>query len=117
MFNRNQGEIQRARVEREQAAARVRALEVDVQGQVASAWQQFLTARELLEVIERDLVANARRVRETIEFSYRRGEASFLDLLDAQRTFNETMQGYNEARGEYARTLYLLDAITARDLP
>lgn len=113
-LNRNQGEIQRARIEAEQAAARIRALEVEIAGQVASAWQQYLTARDLLEAIERDLVGNARRVRDTIEFSYRRGEASFLDLLEAQRTFNETMQGYNEARGEYARSLYLLDAITAR---
>ncbi len=116
LLNRNQGEIERARREKEQAAARIRALEVEIFGQVASAFQQYLTARELLESMERDLIGQARRVRETIEFSYRRGEASFIDLLDAQRTFNETMQGYNEARAEYARTLYLLDAITAREV-
>jgi cobalt-zinc-cadmium efflux system outer membrane protein len=116
MYNRNQGEIERARQEREQAAARIRALEAEIRAQVASAWQQYLTARELLESMERDLIGSARRVRETIEFSYRRGEASFIDLLDAQRTFNETMQGYNESRAEYARTLYLLDAIAAREV-
>lgn len=116
MYNRNQGEIRRADQEREQVLARIRALEIEIQGQVASAWQQYLTARELLESMERDLIGNARRVRETIDFSYRRGEASLIDLLDAQRTFNETMQGYNEARAEYARTLYLIDAITAREV-
>jgi outer membrane protein, heavy metal efflux system len=33
-------------------------------------------------------------------------------LLDAQRAYNETMQAYNEARGEFARSLYGMDAAT-----
>jgi outer membrane protein, heavy metal efflux system len=40
MYNRNQGEIRRADQERQQAVARIRALEVEIQGQMASAWQQ-----------------------------------------------------------------------------
>ncbi len=115
VLNRNQGEIERARQEREQAAVRLRAVEQQVRAEVASAWERYMTARQLLETMERDMTGQARRVRDTIEFSYRRGEASFIDLLDAQRTLSETMQGYNEARVEYARTLFLLDAITARE--
>ncbi len=117
LWNRNQGETERARQEREQAAARLRALEQQIRAEAVSAWEQHLTARRLLESIEQEMIARAARVRETIEFSYRRGEASFIDLLDAQRTLSETMQGYNEARVEYARTLYLLDAIAAREAP
>ncbi|MCS7041825.1 MAG: TolC family protein [Bryobacteraceae bacterium] len=117
LLNRNQGEIERARQEREQAQVRIRALEQQIRAEVVSAWEQFQTARRLLESIEQEMIGQARRVRDTIEFSYRRGEASFIDLLDAQRTFAETMQGYNEARVEYARTLYLLDAIIAREKP
>jgi cobalt-zinc-cadmium efflux system outer membrane protein len=37
-------------------------------------------------------------------------------LLDAQRAFNETMQAYNEARAEYARSLYLLDSVTGKEV-
>lgn len=117
LLNRNQGEIERARQEREQVRVRLRALEQQIRTEVAAAWEQFQTARQLLETMERDMITQARRVREVIEFSYRRGEASFIDLLDAQRTFAETMQGYNEARVEYARTLYLLDAIAAKEAP
>jgi len=49
-----------------------------------------------------------------MEYSYRRGEASLVEFLDAQRTFNETMQSYNEARAEFARTLYLIDFISGK---
>jgi cobalt-zinc-cadmium efflux system outer membrane protein len=117
LWNRNQGEIERARQEREQAAARLRALEQQIRAEAVSAWERHLTARRLLGSIEQEMIARAMRVRETIEFAYRRGEASFIDLLDAQRTLLETMQGYNEARVEYARTLYLLDAIAGREAP
>jgi outer membrane protein, heavy metal efflux system len=45
-----------------------------------------------------------------MEFSYRRGEASLADFLDSRRSCNGTAQSYNEARAEYARSLYLIDA-------
>jgi cobalt-zinc-cadmium efflux system outer membrane protein len=35
-----------------------------------------------------------------------------VEFLDAQRAFNETAQSYNEARAEYARSLYLIDSVS-----
>lgn len=114
VFNKNQGEIDRARREQEQIQARIRSLEQEIQAEIENAFEQFQTARQLLEQIETDLLERAKRVREITDFSYRRGEATFVELLDAQRTYNETMQGYNEARAEYGRTLFLIDAITGK---
>jgi cobalt-zinc-cadmium efflux system outer membrane protein len=114
VFNRNQGEIERARQERQQIHWRLGALEAAIAAEVETAYQQFLTARSLLEAIEGQMVGQARDVREITEFSYKRGEATLLQLLDAQRAFNETMQAYNEARAEYARNLYLLDAVSGK---
>ena len=45
------------------------------------------------------------------------GLASFIEFLDAVRTFNETIKSYNEARAEYARSLYELDATAGRMTP
>lgn len=112
--NKNQGEIERARREQEQILARIRSLEQEIQAEVENAFEQFQTAQQLLERIETDLLDRAKRVREVTDFSYRRGEATFVELLDAQRTYNETIQGYNEARAEYGRTLFLIDAITGK---
>ena len=50
-----------------------------------------------------------------MEYSYRAGEASLIEFLDAQRAFNDTMQGYNEARAEFARGLYLIDSVTGKE--
>lgn len=111
VFNRNQGEIERARQEQAQIEARIRSLEQQIAADVANAYEQYDTARVLLDNIETEMLQQASRVREVIDFSYRRGEATFVELLDAQRTFNETMQGLNEARAEYARSLFLIDSI------
>lgn len=114
VFNRNQGEIARARQEQRQAELRLRALRLSIAGEVDGAYQQLETARGLLGNIETRMLQRARDVRQITEYSYRRGEASLLELLDAQRAFNETMQGYNEARAEYARSLYLLDSVSGK---
>lgn len=114
IFNRNQGEIARAELEAKQTEARIRALRASIDTEVTNAYQQYLTARTMLENIETNLISQARDVRETTEYSYRRGEASFVELLDAQRAFNDAMQSYNDARAEYARSLYLIDSVSGK---
>ena len=116
VFNRNQGEIARAEREIQQAKAQILALEARIDSEIASAWQQYTTSRELLEDIEERMVAKARDVRNTTEYSYRRGEASLVEFLDAQRAFNEIMHSYNEARANYAKSLYLIDSVTATSI-
>jgi cobalt-zinc-cadmium efflux system outer membrane protein len=112
LFNRNQGEIERANQEIRQAEARVKAMEASVETDVRNAWLQYTTSRELLESIEQGLLTQAKDVRDTMEYSYRRGEASLVEFLDAQRAFNDARQSYNDARADYARSLYTIDSIS-----
>ena len=117
LFNRNQGEIARADAQQRQLDVRVRALEADVSNDVATALAEYTAAHDVVETIETKMLAQARDVRTTTEYAYRRGEASFVEFLDAVRTFNDTMQSYNEARADYARSLYALDSIAAKVTP
>jgi cobalt-zinc-cadmium efflux system outer membrane protein len=116
VFNRNQGEIERARVEQRQIETRIRALRASIASEVESGFQQYSTARSLLENIEANMLDRAKEVRQTTEYSYRRGEASLVEFLDAQRASNDTIDSYNQARAEYARSLYLLESVTAKEL-
>lgn len=113
-FNRNQGEIERARQEQGQARLRTKAARNTVAGEVAMAHEQFTAARDLLAGVEGGMLEQARDVRSITEFSYRRGDATLLELLDAQRAYNETMQAHSEALAEYTRSLYLLESITGK---
>ncbi|MCS7042917.1 MAG: TolC family protein [Bryobacteraceae bacterium] len=112
VFHRNQGEIARAGVEVEQARRRVAAAELAVESGVVAAWQRCVSHGGLVRRIEQEMLERARRVLDTTRYSYERGEASLVELLDAQRAFNEAMQTYNEARANYARSLFELESAT-----
>src|SRR5262249_45117339 len=114
VFNRNQGEIERARQEQRQLEARYSALQAQIESEVDTAYAQYDIARNTVERIEGTMLNKARDVRQITEYSYRRGEASFVEFLDATRAYNETIQTYNEARAEYARALYLIDSVAGK---
>jgi len=117
LFNRNQGEIARATVQQEQLTSRTRALEAQIANEAATAFAQYAAARDVVHAIEGQMLTQARDVRTTTEYAYRRGEASFVEFLDAVRAFNETMQSYNQARADYARSLFDIDAIVGKERP
>ncbi len=117
IFTRNQGEVARARVQQEQLETRLHAVEAEVSAEVGSAYTEYLSTKATVDRVEGEMLTRARDVRSTTEYSYRRGEASFIEFLDAVRAFNDTMQSYNEARAEYARSLYTLDSISGQVNP
>jgi cobalt-zinc-cadmium efflux system outer membrane protein len=112
IFNRNQGEIARAQREITLAEARKAAHEATIRTEVERAYRQYTVARTMLDAVQTDVLNRAKSVRDTTEYSYRRGEASLIEYLDAQRAFNDAMQTFNEARTNYARSLYLIDAVS-----
>ncbi len=116
VFNRNQGEIARARRETTQASARITAMEAAIGADVEKAYRQYSVSKQVLENVESEMLSKARSVRDTTEYSYKRGEASLIEYLDAQRAFNDAMQTFNEARANYARSLYLLDSVSGESI-
>jgi cobalt-zinc-cadmium efflux system outer membrane protein len=116
IFNRNQGEIERSRQEQLQVAAKLRALVANIETEVQVAFSQYITARDAVDRIETQMLNKARDVRETTEYSYKRGEASLVEFLDAQRAYNETMQTYNDAEADLARSLYTIDSVIGKSV-
>jgi outer membrane protein, heavy metal efflux system len=114
--DKNQGEIERARREQEQISLQIRSVEQSIDSEVDTTYEQYLTAKTLMETFENTMLQQAQDVRRISEHSYTRGDASLVEFLDAQRAFNDTMQGYNEARAEFARQLYQLDSVSGKSV-
>jgi cobalt-zinc-cadmium efflux system outer membrane protein len=117
IYDRNQGGIARAQAEIRQTELRIAALEREIRSQLETTYAQCQSANAVLLSFESGLLEQARDVLNVTEYAYRRGEASFVEFLDAQRTYNETMQGYIDARAEYARLRFTLDNLTAQGMP
>lgn len=117
IYDRNQGGVARAQAEIRQTELRIAALERELRAELEATYLQCRAADAVLKSYEGGLLEQARDVLEVTEYAYRRGEASFVEFLDAQRTYNETMQGYIDARAEYARLRFTLDRLVAEALP
>jgi cobalt-zinc-cadmium efflux system outer membrane protein len=116
LSNRNQGEIARAGAEREQVDRQIAARRAQVAADVQTAYHEYVTTRELVDSIERDLLRPATRARDTSAYTYKAGAATLLELLDAQRAFNETMQSYVDAQASLRRAMTRLNAAVGMEV-
>src|SRR5207247_9224157 len=99
----------------EKANRSLAAVETDVAGEVAVAYQEFESARELLIEIERDLLKPTMEIRAGTTYVYQAGATSLLDVLDAQRAFNDTMETYYTAQAAYRRAEARLALVVGKD--
>jgi len=114
--NKNQGEIARVQAEQRLYARQLEALAANAKNEVTGAYEAFVSARELVESIERDLLDSAKKARDTADYVYRAGASSLLESLDAQRALNDSMQSYQEALGDYRRSVVSLNASVNKEI-
>jgi cobalt-zinc-cadmium efflux system outer membrane protein len=116
VFNRNQGEIARAEAETDKATRSVNALETGLASEVSSAYEAFDASRQLLIEIERDLLTPTTEARAGTTYMYQAGATSLLDVLDAQRAYNDTMDTYYSAQAAYRRAQATLTLVVGKDV-
>jgi cobalt-zinc-cadmium efflux system outer membrane protein len=116
VFNRNQGEIARVRAEQAQIRKALDALRAQISGEVVSAFQEYESTRALVAEIERDLLGPSEEARNTTAYVYKAGASSLIDVLDAQRAFNETMSAYYGAQADYRRASSRLASAVGQEI-
>ncbi len=116
VFNKNQGEIARVTAEEVQLQKQMDALQSQVSGEVTGAYREYETARQLIGDIESDLLGLSQEARNTTTYVYQAGAGSLLDVLDAQRAFNETMSTYYDAQADYRRAVSRLTSVVGEEV-
>jgi outer membrane protein, heavy metal efflux system len=110
IFDRNQGEIARTRAE----ILRVDTVREATALQVLAALNTDLTAattqRARVGMLRDTYLPKATQARDTVDYAYRRGGASLLDFLDAQRSYRETALAHLKALAGYLSAIYQLEA-------
>jgi len=114
--NRNQGEIARADAERGLAEHQIAARQAQIASEVNGAFHEYEATRDLVATIERDLLRPATHARDISAYTYQAGGATLLELLDAQRAFNDTMQSYVDARASLRRAIARLNAAVGTEV-
>jgi outer membrane protein, heavy metal efflux system len=118
IFDRNQGEIARTRFALNQAEFTSTAAGQAVLTDVDNAFESVRNAEQLVKLYVSGYLDQARQSREITEYAYRRGAASLLDLLDAERSYRSTELSYRSALAAYmAGVEQLREAVGVRQLP
>ncbi len=116
IFDRNQGEIARARAEAQRVEAAREAVAIQALSEVDTALAALRTAQQKLTVLRDTYLPKAKQARDTVEFAYRRGGVSLLDYLDAQRTYRDTAAEYLRSLGSYWTSFYQLETAVGGSL-
>jgi cobalt-zinc-cadmium efflux system outer membrane protein len=105
--NLNRGEVKMAQYQVSQAEKVYEQTEAQVKSEVVQAYNLYNAYCKQVESFDKGLLENANNVKKGKIYSYERGETSLLEVLNAQRTYNDIQTAYYEAL--YNRAAALVD--------
>ncbi len=118
IFDRNQGEIARTKFAIGQAEFTSTAATQTVLTDVSNAFEAARSADDVVKLYVSGYLDQAKQSRDITEYAYRRGAASLLDLLDAERSYRSTELSYRQALATYMTGVeQLREAVGTRQLP
>ena len=118
IFDRNQGEIARARFAITQAQEQEKATNGQALTDVRDAYEGLRSNDKVVTLYRSGYLDVAQKDRDISEYAYKRGAASLLDFLDAERSYRATQLAYRQALASYLLALeQLREAVGVRDLP
>jgi cobalt-zinc-cadmium efflux system outer membrane protein len=116
VFNRNQGEVARAKSEQLRTDFLAQAARNQVLQDVQTAHASFESSRDRVRRYEQTYLSRAKESLDIQEFSFRNGAASILDFLDAERTYRATQLAYRQQLATYLTNLAQLEAAVGTPL-
>ncbi|HLV95921.1 MAG TPA: TolC family protein [Candidatus Acidoferrales bacterium] len=118
IFDRNQGEIARAHYAIAQAQEQQQAAQNQTLTDVRDAYEGLQSNDKILTLFRSGYLNEAKEDRDISEYAYRRGAASLLDYLDAERSYRATQLAYRQSLASYLLSFeQLREAVGTRSLP
>jgi cobalt-zinc-cadmium efflux system outer membrane protein len=118
IFNRNQGEIARTGHALTQAQESQLSASDAVLSDVGNAYEAIKSNDEIVQLYTSGYLKQAQDSRDISEYAYKRGAASLLDFLDAERTYRASQLAYRQALASYMTALeQMKEAVGTRNLP
>jgi cobalt-zinc-cadmium efflux system outer membrane protein len=108
-FNRNQGEIQKSKVLKQQAEQDLKTIRFQVETELSVAFKNYVVQKQNIQRFN-DLLAKSETILSSVKYSYLHGGTTIVDFLEAQRSWLETQQQYynsvQQYRQSYIQLLY-----------
>ena len=117
-FDRNQGEIARTNYAINQAQELELAASDQVMSDVLDAYETVRQNDKVISLYRNGYLDAAQKSLDITQYSYKRGAASLLDFLDAERSYRAAQLGYRQTLAAYLTAVeQLREAVGVRTLP
>jgi cobalt-zinc-cadmium efflux system outer membrane protein len=116
LFDRNQGNIAKARSTELQTALTLQSQLLDLRAEVEQAVETFRAAYANVTTLDPEQLKAARDVRDKIEAGYKAGGRTLLELLDAEKTYRDANRTYIMGRSTYWHSLHKLNAAVGKQV-
>ncbi|QNK64025.1 TolC family protein [Pedobacter sp. PAMC26386] len=107
--NHYKGDLKAAQSTIKQAGVQYEQVLQQIQVEVTQAYFNYTAAQKQVQQYKNGLLTEGKKILTAKMYSYKRGETSLLEVLNAQRTYNEVQQGFYESQSNYAAALIELE--------
>ncbi|WP_250254000.1 TolC family protein [Chryseobacterium sp. Marseille-Q3244] len=107
--NRRNAGVKIAEMAHSQAELEYHQIEQGIQAEVMQAYQQYIATQKQVKQFHNGMLTEAKSILDGITYSYKRGESSILEVLNAQRTYNGVRKDYYQALADNATALIELE--------
>ena len=83
-----------------QSEKALEAAELQIQSEVAMAYESYQTAENILDTYASSISEDAKTILENRVFGYKSGDSRLFELLEAQRAYDEVLISFMEAQRE-----------------
>ncbi len=116
IFDRNQGEKLHTKIDINRSEKLRDGAETQVYSDVDSAYATISTNIALLKPYKEKYLAQAVRVRDTVQFSYQHGGAALIDFLNAENDYRAVQLSYVNLIGAYLTAAAQMNQAVGREV-
>lgn len=109
--NTNKGTIKSAQYAMQKTKVESQDVELRIQREVAQAFFGFESTEKQVKQYQNGLLSDSQKLLDAMVYRYKRGESSILEVLIAQRTYNEVQEQYLEVMKGYGSALIELQKV------
>lgn len=102
-FNRNQGEIKKSHLLKQQAEQHLFTIQKQLQTEITNAYASYRLQQQNIENFT-SVLEQSQTILDNVKYAYLKGGTTIIDFLEAQRSWLETQQQYYEALQQYRQS-------------
>lgn len=116
LYNRNQGNIERARINVQQSQLELANVERRVHNEVVQAAREYQITRDIVGRIRSEIIPASEQSKNDRFILFQSGEANVVSYLESQRVYNDNVKAYLDTAVRHRRSMLNLNTVVGRRL-